>query len=174
MICSPAMEANAVINLKIRKITMNYFEMFDLPATYKIDKEKLNNIYLKKQKELHQKEDHFALDNNSSVLNAAYSTLSHPIKRAEYFLRINGHDTNISRSDKNAMNMFEIREKYEALSDDNSREQFQNLLENRIEKSINTLHSSENNLDKFHEQFEFLSFMHSFLEKVRSNVYSRN
>ena len=149
--------------------------MFDLPVCYKIDEKKLNDTYLKKQKELYLKEDQLNLENNnSSVLNAAYSTLSDPIKRAEYFLRINGHNTNISRSDKNAMSMFEIREKYESLSDDNSREQFQNLLENRIEESIDTLHSSENNLDKFHEQFEFLSFMHSFLEKVRTNVYRRN
>ena len=148
---------------------MNYFEIFDLPIKFAIDENLLNSVYLKKQKAA-------LLDSKnsdaSSMLNSAYDTLSDPIKRAEYFLKLHGHETDISKSPENALAMFSIREKFDALQNDAEREKFFDLLESRIAEFIDELPALENDLDAFHEKFEFISFMHSFLEKVRSNVYS--
>ena len=145
---------------------MNYFEIFDLPVSYSIDEDKLNANYLKKQKVLYESRD------ESSLLNSAYNILSDPIKRAEYFLRLNELTSDISMSSKNALEMFALREKFDSLSDDESREKFCETLEEKISELLESLSALENDLDAFHEKFELILFMHSFLEKVRSNVYS--
>ena len=151
---------------------MNYFEIFGLPVAYSIDEDSLNATYLKKQKALYKNPNQ--INDESSLLNSAYNTLSDPIKRAEYFLHLNEHSSEISMASENALKMFALREKFDLLSDDESREKFCETLEEKILQLLESLGALENNLDAFHEKFELILFMHSFLEKVRSNVYSGN
>ncbi len=150
---------------------MNYFELFDLPIKFAIDENRLNSVYLKKQKAALVSPDN---SETSETLNLAYDVLSDPIKRAEYLLKLHGHETEISQSPENALAMFSIREKFDSLHNDAEREKFFNFLDARIAEFISALPALENDLDAFHKKFEFIAFMHSFLEKVRSNVYCGN
>jgi len=74
---------------------MNYFEIFDLPVVYEIDKQVLTDKFILLQKRYHP--DHFSVASEAQKLassqkteciNAAYHTLKDPILRAEYFLQL--------------------------------------------------------------------------------------
>ncbi|MGS2721952.1 co-chaperone HscB [Paraglaciecola aestuariivivens] len=76
---------------------MNYFELFNLPATFDVDLSTLANTYQKLQRLTHP--DKFANDSaqnkmlalqKNSQVNDAYSVLKSPISRAEYLLSLRG------------------------------------------------------------------------------------
>ena len=143
---------------------MNYFEILDLQIEYKIDLRKLIGNYLLKQKNS---------ESVSESLNEAYNVLKDDIRRAEYFLKL--HDISVENiSPQASIEMFELRENYEEIKDHESQIAFQKNLEDKIERMILSLSDCENDLKKFVEIFGVVKFISSFLEKVKSDVYSRN
>ena len=77
----------------------NYFEIFNLPYSYDLDLEELENRYQKLCLELHP--DFYTSassfekkqsQESSTLLNHAYSTLRSPITRAEYLLKLLTHE----------------------------------------------------------------------------------
>jgi len=77
----------------------NHFELFDLPARYRIDAMALDAAYRKLQSEVHP--DRFARGTDadrrmalqsSARVNEAYGALKDPVQRAQYLLSINGID----------------------------------------------------------------------------------
>ena len=75
----------------------NYFELFGLPARYRVEPGLLDAAYRKLQSEVHP--DRFARGSDadrrlalqsSAHVNEAYHALKHPVQRAQYLLRING------------------------------------------------------------------------------------
>ena len=74
---------------------VNYFELFGLPLTFLLDKEKLEDTYLKLQANFHP-DKYAAADvlqksiaaKQSSLINIAYKELQNPTKRAAHLLRI--------------------------------------------------------------------------------------
>jgi molecular chaperone HscB len=78
-------------------VSLNFFKLLQLPETFVIDLEKLDQNYQTLQKEIHP--DRFASSGNEAKLesvkktaqaNDAYHTLKSPIRRAEYLLHLQG------------------------------------------------------------------------------------
>jgi len=77
----------------------NHFELFGLPARYRVDPDALDAAYRKMQSEVHP--DRFARGSDaerrlalqaSARVNEAYRTLKDPVQRAQYLLGLNGVD----------------------------------------------------------------------------------
>lgn len=78
-------------------MSLNFFTLLQLPETFEIDLEKLDQNYQNIQKEIHP--DRFAASDDEAKLesikktaqaNNAYQTLKSPIRRAEYLLLLEG------------------------------------------------------------------------------------
>jgi molecular chaperone HscB len=77
----------------------NYFDLFGLPARYRVDPASLDAAYRKLQSEVHpdrfargtDTERRMALQSSARV-NEAYRALKDPVERAQYLLRMNGVD----------------------------------------------------------------------------------
>jgi molecular chaperone HscB len=79
--------------------TRNHFELFGLPATYALDREKLDAAYRELQNAVHP--DRFAAQPDAeqrvamqwaTQVNEAYQTLKHPVNRGVYLLNLQGID----------------------------------------------------------------------------------
>lgn len=77
----------------------NYFDLFGLPARYRVDAATLDAAYRKLQSEVHP--DRFARASDadrrmalqsSARVNEAYRALKDPVQRAQYLLELNGVD----------------------------------------------------------------------------------
>ncbi len=144
---------------------MNYFEILRLPITYKIDIDLMTRNYFSVRRGGN------LID--SELLNEAYYVLKNDVKRAEYFLSLK----NISvekMSSELAIQMFKMREKYSSLESNEDKMAFQNQIKKKKKELILMLKKNESDLVKFSEIFSELKFLNSFLEKERSDVYSRN
>ena len=145
---------------------MNYFEILRLPITYNIDVDLMTRNYFSLQRDSDRQID-------SSLLNKAYGILKNDIKRAEYFLSLKNISTE-KMSSELAIQMFEMREKYDSLKNKEKEIEFQKNIKEKIKVLISSLKECEDNLEKFSEIFSELKFLNSFLEKERSDVYSRD
>ena len=76
-----------------------YFQLFDLPATYALDRERLDTAYRELQNKVHP--DKFAAQPEAeqrvamqwaTKVNEAYQTLKQPISRGVYLLQLQGID----------------------------------------------------------------------------------
>ncbi len=79
--------------------SQTYFELFDLPATYAVDRERLDSAYRELQSKVHP--DKFAAKSEAeqrvamqwaTKVNEAYQTLKMPISRGVYLLQLQGID----------------------------------------------------------------------------------
>ncbi len=145
---------------------MNYFEVFNLSITYNVDIDLLTKNYFSLQRNLDSRID-------SGSLNKAYNVLKNDIKRAEYFLNLQNVSTE-RMSSQLAVQMFEMREKYESLRTKEEKVEFQKQMKKKTKVLVSLLKECENDLEKFSKIFSELKFLNSFLEKERSDVYSRN
>ncbi len=77
----------------------NYFELFDIPASYDVDLGQLQHRYRELQKAVHP--DKYASAGSqerrvsmqqTSLINQALHTLKHPVERAVYLLQLKGVD----------------------------------------------------------------------------------
>jgi len=79
--------------------TQTHYELFDLPQTYAIDRERLDAAYRELQNRVHP--DRFAAQPEAEQrlamqwatrVNEAYQTLKHPVNRGVYLLKLQGID----------------------------------------------------------------------------------
>ncbi len=145
---------------------MNYFEILRLPIAYNIDVDLMTRNYFSLQRSSENSVD-------SGVLNEAYNVLKNDVRRAEYFLNLKNVSTE-TMSAELSVKMFEMREKYAALENDEDKIAFQNQIKKKIKEQVSMLKENEDDLEKFSEIFSELKFLNSFLEKERANVYGRN
>ena len=96
----------------------NYFQIFNLPQNYYIDKEKLNKTYKILQFHFHpDKSKQKDAIECSSLISTAFKTLKDDISRIKYILKIN----NIQNSNDNKIDLvklFKIQENIENSNDD--------------------------------------------------------
>ncbi len=79
--------------------TQNHFELFSLPQSYALDRDRLDSAYRELQNTVHP--DRFAAKPEAeqrvamqwaTLANEAYQTLKHPVNRGVYLLRLQGLD----------------------------------------------------------------------------------
>ncbi len=145
---------------------MNYFEILKLPIAYNIGVDLMTRNYFSLQRSSENSVD-------SGLLNEAYNVLKNDVRRAEYFLNLKNISTE-KMSAELSVKMFEMREKYASLRNDEDKIAFQNQIKKKKKELASLLKKSENDLAKFSEIFSELKFLNSFLEKERSDVYGRN
>lgn len=84
--------------------SQTYFELFGLPATYALDRERLDSAYRELQNKVHP--DKFAAKSETeqrvamqwaTKVNEAYQTLKQPITRGVYLLQLQGIDAMSAR-----------------------------------------------------------------------------
>ena len=104
----------------------NYFELFDLEATFEIDDQALSGAYQAQVSKFHP--DKFASKSspeqlqalqNTSLINSAYDALKSPLERASYLLTLQGinpFDEKDTQMDVGfLMAQIELRERLEAI-----------------------------------------------------------
>ena len=80
--------------------THNYFELFDLPEKFRLDRANMTETWLNIQDKIHP-DRHVSASNQEKRLsmqwvtyvNEAYVTLRNPLNRARYLLSLHGFDT---------------------------------------------------------------------------------
>lgn len=166
---------------------MNYFQLFNLPATLDIDKQQLSQSYQTLQKLTHpdkfasgtDQQKRIALQKNAQ-LNDAYSVLKHPLSRAQHLLALRGIEINGEQQtmQDNAflMQQMEWREALEdARQDEDALEQFSDELVSDINARL--IHLSalfsdpENMSETAHNQaiaheIRKLTFIYKFQSQV--------
>jgi len=100
---------------------VNYFEVFDLPKILGIDPVLLEKKFHELSRKYHP--DYFSTGSAedkqkaltmTSLLNDAYRTLRHPVRRVEYLLELEGFKSDGSKVPKSfLLEMFEINEQVE-------------------------------------------------------------
>ncbi|MDR1983015.1 MAG: hypothetical protein LBQ08_04450 [Holosporaceae bacterium] len=151
---------------------VNFFSVLEIPVGYKIDQKTLLKNYLKKQSLVHPDIEE-SRSNESVYLNIAYNTLLNPVNRAMHLLEI--HKRNVDAiAPEFISEAFNLREKYDSLQSSEDKNKFQNKLSERISELTSMLYDLEGDLDEFQKYFSLLKFISSFLQKVRSDVYSGN
>lgn len=145
---------------------MNYFEILKLPIAYNIGVDLMTRNYFSLQRSSENSVD-------SGLLNEAYNVLKNDVRRAEYFLNLKNISTE-KMSAELSVKMFEMREKYASLRNDEDKIAFQNQIKKKKKELASLLKKSENDFAKFSEIFSELKFLNSFLEKERADVYGRN
>lgn len=106
-------------------LTQNHFELFSLPQSYALDRDRLDSAYRELQNAVHP--DRFAAKPEAeqrvamqwaTQANEAYQTLKHPVNRGVYLLRLQGIDALDASNTKMApaflMQQMEWREAIEA------------------------------------------------------------
>jgi molecular chaperone HscB len=78
----------------------NYFELFQMPQSFRLDLGKLDSHYLELQMRVHPDKSAHLSDAErrlslqwATLANEAYQTLKRPLERARYLLKIQGVDT---------------------------------------------------------------------------------
>ncbi len=105
-------------------LTSNFFELFDLPVSYDVDLNQVQQQYMELQKQVHP--DKFANRSDqekrlsmqqTSWINEAQATLKDPVLRASYLLKLKGVDISLENETTMdavfLMQQLEMREKLE-------------------------------------------------------------
>lgn len=104
---------------------MNYFQLFNLPATFDLDLTELGSRYLKLQKQFHpdqhsagSERDRLLAVQQTANINDAYHSLKQPLLRAEHLLALRGLKiSNEQRSFTDPMFLMQQMELREQLAD---------------------------------------------------------
>ncbi len=105
----------------------NFFELFDLPVSYDVDLNRIQQHYMQLQKQVHP--DRFANASDqekrismqqTSWINEALTTLKDPVLRATYLLKLKGLDINLENETTMdaafLMQQLEMRERLENIA----------------------------------------------------------
>ncbi|OMO68650.1 hypothetical protein COLO4_29517 [Corchorus olitorius] len=129
-------------------VSVDYFQIFGLEKKYDIEVDGLEGKYKDWQKKLHpdlvhsksEKEREYAAEQSARVIDA-YRTLSKPLSRAIYILRLEGVDVDEEQtvSDPELLTeIMEIREAVEEATDSQALNQIQSQMKEKMEESSNS------------------------------------
>jgi len=164
-------------------LTSNFFELFDLPVSYQVDMQKIQQQYMELQKQVHPDKFASASDQEKRIsmqqtswINEAKTTLKNPVLRAIYLLELKGIDINLANETTMdavfLMQQIEMREQLENIQDKIDPIAALDVLADEIKQSSSTMmqnfsQSYENNdLDDAREWIRKLQFM----EKAKTEV----
>ncbi len=110
-------------------LTSNFFELFELPVSYDVDLDKIQQQYMSLQKQVHPDKFANASDlekrlsmQQTSWINEAQTTLKDPVLRASYLLKLKGIDFSLENETTMdaafLMQQLEMRERLENIKDE--------------------------------------------------------
>jgi len=113
--------------IQLLDLSTNYFSFFKLPIKFHLDLNKLENKFYELSRKFHpdffsqaSEQERRYSNEHTSMLNDAYRTLKDPIKRANYFLTLQGFKA-IGQNTKTPPDLlaeiFELNEQIEELRD---------------------------------------------------------
>ena len=161
----------------------NYFDIFDLPVSFEINKTQLKQSFNTQIIAFHPDKFTTASDGeklsaaqNTSLLNTAFSTLSSDLQRATYILELN-HINAFDEKDTNMngaflMEMIELQEELEGLSDELAIDNFIDDIEIKIKKNIENIADSfvENNVKQVKNLVRELKFYSQTKSKAEYKI----
>jgi molecular chaperone HscB len=160
---------------------MNYFELFNIPVTPKVDQSKLSKKYFDLQRKNHpdffsdatdaEKELNIQL---SADINIAYTTFKDDQKTLEYFLMLNGiieHDEKYKLPDEFLMEMMDFNEELLEISKETAIKkikEYEMLLFNEVKDSIENCEqqASEEALLKMKEYYYKKKYLNRILDRL--------
>ncbi|BCM25671.1 Fe-S protein assembly co-chaperone HscB [Methyloradius palustris] len=166
---------------------LNYFELFNLPATFSVDSQLLDINYRKLQSEVHP--DRFVTASSAermksmqmaTLANDAYQTLKQPLSKARYLLKLAGiatdEENNTAMPADFLMLQMEWRETIEDARNAKDIDALDNLL-NEIAQNANTLQQTlkialdeTNDLELAADTVRKLSFIEKLREDVSQSI----
>ncbi|KAK3139749.1 hypothetical protein QOZ80_5AG0389480 [Eleusine coracana subsp. coracana] len=152
---------------------VDYFRIFGLERKYDITENSLEGKYKEWQKKLHpdlvhtksEKERGFAAEQSALVIDA-YRTLSRPLSRALYLLKLEGIQVDEEKTINDPellMEMMEIREAVSDTTDSKTLEKIQSQIKRKL----------KNWSDSFLEAFDKRDFNHAVKATQRMRYYER-
>ena len=167
---------------------MNYFQLFNLPVSLDLDKAQLSRAYQALQQLTHphkfasgsDQEKRIALQKNAQI-NDAYTTLKHPLSRAQHMLALRGMEINGEQQTMQdtafLMQQMELREALEdARDNEDALLKFSDELSLEIKQKIGQLEAlfdapetSKQNEEIAHE-IRKLTFIYKFQSKVEHHL----
>ena len=167
--------------------TQNHFELFSLPQSYALDRDKLDSAYRELQNTVHP--DRFAAKPEAeqrvamqwaTQANEAYQTLKHPVNRGVYLLHLQGIDALDANNTKMApaflMQQMEWREAIEEARAGNNMAALDGLTDElrithrRIETQLADLIDTAHDFAAASEAVRQLRFMDKLIAEV-GDVY---
>ena len=164
-------------------LTSNYFQVFELPETYRINPQELKKRYQALQRQCHP--DKFAgrggqqqrlAEQYTVFLNQAFSTLLSPLTRAEYLLSlqgINGNFANVTHQDSAfLLEQIELQEALEAAAGSGNPQQDVDHLISVIGsryQGLQQIFAGQYNEGAYEQALETIAKMH-FFDKLQKRV----
>ena len=110
-------------------LASNFFELFQLPVSYDVDMNKIQQHYIDLQKQVHPDKYTSGTDQEkrlsmqqTSWINEAQATLKDPVARATYLLKLKGTDINLENETTMdagfLMQQLELRERLGNIKDE--------------------------------------------------------
>lgn len=164
-------------------LSSNFFELFNVPVSYEVDLDLIQQRYRELQKAVHPdnfvnasaQEKRISMQQTSWV-NDALNTLKQPVQRASYLLKIKGIDINLeNETTMDKVFLVEQMEMREALSEARSKQDPLVELDRinaKIKNKTNTMADSfskayvENQLDDAKEWVRKMQFMQKAQKEV--------
>ncbi|MDH5711129.1 MAG: Fe-S protein assembly co-chaperone HscB [Gammaproteobacteria bacterium] len=164
-------------------LSCNFFELFDIPVSYEIDIDLIQQRYRELQKVVHpdrfvnasDKERRISMQ-QTSWINEALNTLRQPVDRAIYLLKLKNVDLNLeNETTMDAEFLMEQMEMREALSSISSKEdpiseldRFSAQIKSKMQSLIKGFAAAYEN-DQLDEAKEWIRKM-QFMQKARKEV----
>jgi molecular chaperone HscB len=160
---------------------VNYFEFFQLPKQFGIDRPLLDQAYLKVQQEVHPDRHVTGSDSEkrqslqiATFANTAYQTLKQPLKRGFYLCELAGLDpqleTNTSMPTEFLMHQMELREAMDdAKGNLTELSRLQSQVQNQLNQYILTIgekFDQEKNVTIALERLRAALFLERFIEEI--------
>lgn len=151
-------------------LTNNYFDVFNLPVSFDVNKELLSQRYRDLQRAVHpdkyatssERERRLAMQ-KATQINEAFQTLKNPIARGQYLLQLHGtqlNDQDPHLDDQFLIEQIELREELSELKSSGELNKFLSRIERRMHTLTVTLsqHFAQQNFQAAREylrQFQF-------------------
>ncbi|MBT8118610.1 MAG: Fe-S protein assembly co-chaperone HscB [Gammaproteobacteria bacterium] len=166
-------------------LSSNFFELFELPVSYDVDLNKVQQHYMALQKEVHPDKYTGATDQEkrlsmqqTSWINEAQATLKDPVARATYLLKLKGVDINLENETTMdagfLMQQLEVRERLENIKQENdpldSLEQMSKELKSASDDMMKSFAQAyeAGEIDESREWIRKLQFMHKAIKQINT------
>ena len=166
-------------------LTSNFFELFDLPVSYDVDLNRVQQAYMALQKQVHPDKFANASDlekrismQQTSWINETQTTLKDPVLKAVYLLKLNGTDVNLENETTMdavfLMQQLEMRERLEHVRNETEPLETLDVIAKDVKESSDDLMQNfaqayeNDDIDDARELIRKLQFMQKAKKEINS------